>query len=138
MINELTNLDKGFIAEKFVQLKIIEKGFLTLEPVIESGNIDLLSYKNNVIKRIQIKAARYEKNYDRFAVGLMRTRHKLYDTSKLDLFAIYLPNRPDIYFIPSKILKNKNSAKLYPHRDRTIQIGESYEKFKNNFKLLEQ
>lgn len=135
------NLDLGFLTEKKIQTKLIEKDFLTLEPVIESGTIDLLSYKNNIFKRLQCKTAVYNRSEDRFSCPLLRTEHQKYDLNEIDFFAIYIHEMEIVYFIPSnKKILGGQSLKFYPHRkkrfDRKIYID--YENFRENFNLLEK
>jgi hypothetical protein len=38
----------GKFTEKKTQIKLIELGFITLEPILDGGNIDMISLKNNI------------------------------------------------------------------------------------------
>lgn len=135
------NLDLGFLTEKKIQTKLIEKGFLTLEPVIEAGTIDLLSYKNNIFKRLQCKTATYVRSEDRFSCPLLRTGHQKYDLNEIDFFAIYIHEMEIVYFIPSnKEILGGQHLKLYPHRKKqsSKKIYIDCEDFRENFNLLEK
>tara|TARA_B100001093_G_C26157074_1_gene729925 strand:+ start:94 stop:507 length:414 start_codon:yes stop_codon:yes gene_type:complete len=132
---DIGNMDLGFLTEKIVQTKLISKGFLTLEPVIEGTQIDLLSYKKNIFKRIQCKTALFDKITDRYKMSLQRTRHQLYDLNNIDVFITYLYELEIFYIIPTNVIKKVSVINLYPHRKK---LGESvFEIYKNNFSLLE-
>tara|TARA_Y100000591_G_C21226629_1_gene402562 strand:+ start:56 stop:472 length:417 start_codon:yes stop_codon:yes gene_type:complete len=133
---EIGNMDLGFLTEKTIQTKLIFKGFLTLEPVIEGTQIDLLSYKNNIFKRIQCKTALFEKENDRYKMSLQRARHQLYDLSNIDVFITYIYELDIFYLIPTSDLKKVTVVNLYPHRKPRGELS-IYEKYKNNFSILE-
>ncbi len=130
---EIGNMNLGFLTEKTIQTKLIFKGFLTLEPVIEATQIDLLSYKNNIFKRIQCKTALFEKENDRYKMSLQRTRHQLYDLSNIDVFITYIYELDIFYLIPSSDLKKVAVVNLYPHRKLREDIL-----FTKNIKIIFQ
>ena len=136
---KIGNLNLGFLSEKEVQCKLIELGFLTLEPLIEGGNIDMLSYKNNRFKRLQIKTSVFMKKENRFKLVLTRTYHQKYDLKEIDYFITYIYELDIFYVIPAKLLAGVKSINLYPHRKiEKRHKTTNYEKYKNNFKTLEK
>lgn len=132
---DIGNMDLGFLTEKIIQAKLVSKGFLTLEPVVEATNIDLLTYKNNIFKKIQCKTAIFEKQNDRYKMSLQRTRHQLYDLSNIDIFITYLYEFDTFYVIPTFEINKVGVINLYPHRK--TRYKSIFEKYKNNFSLLE-
>jgi len=133
---DIGNLNLGFLTEKLVQTKLVSKGFLTLEPIVEATNIDLLSYKKNIFKRIQCKTALFEKQNTRYKMSLQRTRHQLYDLSNIDVFITYLYECDIFYIIPTSAIKEVGVINLYP--DRKTKRKYMFEKYKDNFSLLEK
>jgi len=136
---KLGNLDLGYLTEKKVQSKLVEKGFSVFEPNDEGGTVDFLSYKNNIFKRLQVKTAIYDGKTDRYKASLLRTRHQNYDYNDFECFIIYLYELDIFYVVPVKILKDQSAINLYPHRNKIKNRKQSdYEKFKDNFELLSQ
>ena len=135
---KLGNLDLGYLTEKKVQSKLVEKGFSVFEPHDEGGTADLLSYKNNIFKRLQVKTAFYDPVTDRFRISLMRTRHQNYDYNEFDFFISYLYEIDIFYVVPVDILKEQKIINVYPHREKSLNFKKKidYEKFKENFELL--
>lgn len=132
---DIGNLNLGFLTEKIIQIELISKGFLTLEPVVEATNIDLLTYKNKIFKKIQCKTALFDKQNDRYKMSLQRARHQLYDLSNIDVFITYLYECETFYLIPTYKIKEVAVINLYPHR--RPKGNSIFENYKNNFSLLE-
>ena len=134
-----STIELGFLAEKKTQIKLIELGFLTLEPILDGGNIDMISLKNNIFKRLQIKTAYYSKKEDRFYFNAARAQNQQYDYTNIDYFIFYIFELDDFYLIPSNIIKSNNGfIKVYPHRKtKGINARNDFEKFRNMFSLLE-
>ena len=100
----LSTIELGFLAEKKTQIKLIELGFITLEPILDGGNIDMISLKNNIFKRLQIKSAYYAKKEDRFYFNAARAQHQQYNYTNIDYFIFYLFELDEFYLIPSNII----------------------------------
>ena len=134
-----STIELGFLAEKKTQIKLIELGFLTLEPILDGGNIDMISLKNNIFKRLQIKTAYYSKKEDRFYFNAARAQNQQYDYTNIDYFIFYIFELDEFYLIPSNIIKSNNGfIKVYSHRKtKRIDVSNDFEKFRNNFSLLE-
>ena len=127
------------MAEKKTQIKLIDLGFITLEPILYGGNIDMISLKNNIFKRLQIKSAYYAKKEDRFYFNAARAQNQQYDYTNIDYFIFYIFELDEFYLIPSNIIKSNNGfIRVYPHR-KSVRAKDkiSFEKFRNNFSLLE-
>jgi hypothetical protein len=134
-----STIELGFLAEKKTQIKLIELGFITLEPILDGGNIDMISLKNNIFKRLQIKSAYYAKKEDRFYFNAARAQNQQYDYTNIDYFIFYIFELDEFYLIPSNIIKSNNGfIRVYPHR-KSVRAKDkiSFEKFRNNFSLLE-
>lgn len=134
-----STIQLGFLSEKKTQIKLIELGFLTLEPILDGGNIDMISYKSNIFKRLQIKTAYYSNKEDRFYFNAARAQNQQYDYTNIDYFIFYIFELDEFYLIPSNIMKSNNGfIKVYPHK-KTVRAKDkiSFEKFRNNFSLLE-
>lgn len=134
-----STIELGFLAEKKTQIKLIELGFLTLEPILDGGNIDMISLKNNIFKRLQIKTGYYSKKEDRFYFNAARAQNQQYDYTNIDYFIFYIFELDEFYLIPSNIIKSNNGfIKVYPHRKKKgINASNDFEQYRNMFSLLE-
>ncbi len=132
---KLANLDLGYLTERIVISELLKRNFKIYEPLMEGGVVDFICYKNKIFKKLQIKTAYFDKKLDRYRLTLLRTRHQKYNMKDFDFFVSYLYEHKVFYIVPTNKVGNQNCINLYPHREK---LGKNiYEKYKNNFGLLE-
>jgi hypothetical protein len=104
---------KGLQAELYVAHLLVRHGFTVLMPYGEDVRYDLVSEKNGVFKRIQVKHVtpkggtlevqlRSSNNYQ-----IIR-----YSTADVDIVAAFNPEDRSVYFIPLSETLNRNCLKL--------------------------
>src|SRR5690606_4549697 len=100
---EMNTNDKGNIAVAKVIADLVVKGWHVFTPVTEHGVVDLIAYKDEVI-RLQIKysASGIVKNEStRYtSKGSVRTKYSVND---FDYYGVYLPNIDKVIYIPSEL-----------------------------------
>ena len=83
---------KGAIGIAHIIVDLTEKGFEIFTPLSEHSTIDLIAYKDGFVKRIQVK---YREPYRNKVEIPMHTvvngKRQKYNTSDIDLFAVYCP-----------------------------------------------
>jgi len=104
---------KGAIAETKVLAYLIERGFNVSIPWGEDVRYDLVSEKEGVFKRIQVKYVTPQKG--RLALFLRSANNWntiKYTLENVDIIAVYDPKNDNIYFIPIKIFPKNNTLNL--------------------------
>lgn len=101
--------NKGDLGVLKVQCDLCLKGFTVLLPLTEHAPFDLVSYKNNEFKRIQVKYRSIKNNkieiQFRTSWADKNGSHiKHYDLSKIDLMAVYNPDTDKCYYFDPKNL----------------------------------
>ncbi|MFH1442375.1 MAG: group I intron-associated PD-(D/E)XK endonuclease [Candidatus Omnitrophota bacterium] len=104
---------KGDIAEAFVTYFLKQHGFNVLIPWGEDNKYDLVSEKNGIFKRIQVK---YATPKDGIVEVRMRSCNNYniihYSPEDIDIIAVYSSNQKKVYFVPLKGIKNRSTCKL--------------------------
>ena len=134
---KISNLDTGYLSEKIIETKFIERGFLTLNPLAEAGVVDLVLYKNKKFVRLQVKTAIFSKKENRFSISLYGSGRRQYKKNDFDYYVFYLYEVDTIYIVPLKILLNKVQAHFYPTRNTRVGSG-TLEKYKNAYSQLDK
>ena len=103
--------------------------------------IDLVAEKNNKFFRIQIKTAYYDQKWDAYRSILLGANHRMYDENAFDYYAIYLPDKDDIYLVPNSKTIGKKSitiiAREYDKIDKLTKHRTFFPKdYLNNFNLI--
>ena len=100
-------------------------GYTVSIPLNDTQDYDLIVDKENVLKKVQVKATSCKTKYDKYQVALKScggTKGKTYktivDTNINELFVV--TDAMDIFIIPIEIIKNKS----------TLNLCEKYEKYK--------
>ena len=104
---------KGAIAETKVLAYLIERGFNVSIPWGEDVRYDLVSEKDGVFKRIQIK---YVTPKNGCLVVFLRSANNWntikYTVKDIDITAVYDPKNDKIYFIPITMFSNNSRINL--------------------------
>ena len=100
-------------------------GYTVSIPLNDTQDYDLIVDKENILKKVQVKATSCRTKYDKYQVALKScggTKGKTYktvvDTNINELFVV--TDAMDIFIIPIEIIKNKS----------TLNLCEKYEKYK--------
>ena len=132
---------KGDIAEAFVVYLFKKNGFNVLIPWGEDNRYDLVTEKNNVFKRIQVKYAT-PKN------GVIEVRARScnnyniihYSPKNIDVIAVYTPDQHKVYLVPFSLIKNKSTCnlRLNPAKNKQLRFVTEAAKYESRFDLLEK
>ena len=130
----------GAIAESKVIAKLMEIGFDVWKPAIANHRADVAVLIDGKFILIQVKAAGYDKKSKRYR-SLLATKNKSgqmkkYSSKEIDFFIVKCSSSEEYYVIPVDVGNLTGYVNLYPHRERLIDAGVSYEKYKNRFDLL--
>lgn len=103
-------------------------GYTVSIPLNDTQDYDLIVDKDNVLKKVQVKAISCKTKYDKYQVALKScggTKGKTYktviETNIDELFIV--TDTMNIFIIPIEVIKNKS----------TINLCEKYEKYKIQF-----
>ena len=132
---------KGDIAEAFVTFLLKQKGFTVLIPWGEDNRYDLVSEKNGVFKRIQVKYVSTRNGGLEVAIRSVNNYNIIHYSSKdIDIIAAYSPEQNKVYLIPLNSVKNRSQVKLRltPTINKQNKYVTMATKYDNNFNLLEK
>ena len=100
-------------------------GYTVSIPLNDTQDYDLRVDKNNILKKVQVKATSCKTKYNKYQVALKScggTKGKMYktviDTNIEEVFIV--TNNMDIFIIPIEKIKNKS----------TLNLCEKYEKYR--------
>ncbi|MDD3087201.1 MAG: group I intron-associated PD-(D/E)XK endonuclease [Candidatus Omnitrophica bacterium] len=132
---------KGDIAEAYVTYLLRDKGFKVLIPWGEDNRYDIVTEKNGIFKRVQVKYATPQN-------GTLEVRIRScnnysvtrYSPKDVDIIAVYAANINKVYFLPLSEIRNKSLVKLRLEPSRNNQkkfviLGTKYE---SRFDLFEK
>lgn len=120
-----SNKDKGNSGLGIAIAYYSTNGYTVSIPLNDTQDYDLIVDKENVLKKVQVKATSCKTKYDKYQVALKScggTKGKTYktvvETNINELFVV--TDAMDIFIIPVEIIKNKS----------TLNLCEKYEKYK--------
>ena len=120
-----SNKDKGNSGLGIAIAYYSTNGYTVSIPLNDTQDYDLIVDKENVLKKVQVKATSCKTKYDKYQVALKScggTKGKTYktvvETNINELFVV--TDAMDIFMIPVEIIKNKS----------TLNLCEKYEKYK--------
>ncbi len=101
--------DKGDIGVRKAQADLASKGYMVLMPLTEHAGFDLVVYKDQQFRRVQVKFRTVDKN-GCLAVNFRScwadrngTHMKPIDKTEVDLFCLYCPDTDQcLYFDPGQ------------------------------------
>ena len=132
---------KGDIAEAFITYLLKQRGFNVLIPWGEDNRYDLVTEKNGVFKRIQVK---YATPKDGIVEVRIRScnNHKVihYSPKDIDIIAVYSCEQNKVYFVPLKGISNKSILKLRlkPTKNKQKKFVVMASKYESRFDLLDE
>jgi Holliday junction resolvase-like predicted endonuclease len=131
---------KGDIAEAFIAFILKQEGFNVLIPWGEDIRYDLVSEKNGVFKKIQVKYISPRNGVLEVAMRSSNNHSvKSYTDKEIDIIAAFNPQSRKVYFIPSGT-KNKRVCKLRlePTKNKQQKKVVMATKYEFRFDLLER
>ena len=132
---------KGDIAEAFVAYLLKQKGFNVLIPWGEDNRYDIVSEKNGIFKRIQIKYITPRNGVLEVNTRSCNNYQILpYSPKDIDIIAVYSPNEEKTYFIPFGRIKNRSVYKLRlePTKNKQKKHIVMASKYESRFDFLEK
>jgi len=132
---------KGDIAEIYIAYLLKKEGFNVLLPWGEDHRYALVSEKNGIFKRIQVKYVTPRKGMLEVALRSLNNYQILhYSVKDIDIIAAYEPNNQKVFFVPLKRIKNKSSLKLrlLPSKNKQVKNITMASKFEGNFTELKK
>ncbi len=132
---------KGDIAEAFVTYLLKQKGFNVLIPWGEDNRYDLVSEKNGVFKRVQVKYVAPKNGVLEVSLRSSNNYNIIHYTSRdIDIIAAYYPKINKVYFIPLSSIRNIALCKLRlrPTKNKQKKFIVMASKYESRFDLLER
>lgn len=132
---------KGDIAEAFVTYLLKRKGFNVLIPWGEDNKYDLVTEKNGVFKRVQVKYVTPKNGVLEVPMRSSNNYNIIHYSSKdIDIIAAYSSQQSKVYLIPLNKIKNRRVCKLrlIPTKNRQKKYIIMASKYESRFDLLER
>lgn len=132
---------KGDTAEAYVVYLLKQNGFNVLVPWGEDGRYDLVSEKNGVFKRIQVKYITPKNGVIDIAFRSSNNYNIIhYSRKDVDIIAAYSPESSKVYFISLNSVRNRRCHKLRlsPTKNKQKKFVIMAEKYESRFDLLEK
>lgn len=132
---------KGDIAEAFVTYLLKQNGFNVLLPWGEDNRYDLVTEKNGVFKRIQVRYVTPKDGAIEVRVRSCNNYNIIrYSPKDIDIIAVYSSGLNKVYFIPLNSIKNKSICKLriLPTKNKQKKFVVMASKYESRFDLLER
>ena len=119
--------NKGDLAVLKVMSSLGEQNFLILNPLTEHAPFDIVAYKNQEFRRIQVKY-KAAKNEECIEVNLRSCwadkngNHVVpLDKSEVDIIAIYCPETDSCYYIKTELCNQSISLRLEPPKNNQVK-----------------
>lgn len=131
---------KGDIAEAFVTFLLKQKGFNVLIPWGEDNRYDIVSEKNGIFKRIQVKYVTPKNGVLDVALRSSNNYNIIhYSRKDVDIIAAYSPEQK-VYFVPLANIKKirKCTLRLEPTKNKQKKKVVPASKYEFRFDLLEK
>jgi hypothetical protein len=131
---------KGDIAEAYITFLLKKHGFNVLLPWGEDTRYDIVTEKNGIFKRIQVKHVTSRNGILEVPMRSCNSNHIIhYSLSQIDIIAAYEPKFNKVFFISLKNNINRSSYKLrfVPAKNKQMKYIHSASAFESNFSVLE-
>jgi len=132
---------KGDIAEAFVTYLLKQNGFNVLIPWGEDNRYDLVTEKNGVFKRIQVKYATPKNGVIEVRARSCNNYNVIhYSPKNIDIIAVYSSDQHKVYLVPFSVIKNKSTCnlRLDPAKNKQTRFVTEAIKYESRFDLLEK
>lgn len=109
---------KGDLGVLKAQVDLYEKGYMILHPQTEHAPFDLVIYKDQIFKRVQVKykepnvkgilEVRFRSSYSTSKGSV----NKNVDKKQIDIYCIYCPQTDECYYFDPKSFNNSLSLRI--------------------------
>ncbi|MCW8900004.1 MAG: group I intron-associated PD-(D/E)XK endonuclease [Gammaproteobacteria bacterium] len=129
--------EKGDLGVLKAQLSLFEQGYLILQPVTEHAPFDLVVYKDNAFKRVQVKYKTLDKtgaitlHFRSCWTDKNGTHMQAVDKEQIDLYCIYCPNTDECYFLNPKDFDKSVTLRVEPpknNQNKHVKFVADYQK----------
>ncbi|MBT2754544.1 hypothetical protein J7E71_01120 [Mesobacillus foraminis] len=118
---------KGDLGVLKAQVDLYEKGYMILYPQTEHAPFDLVIYKDQVFKRVQVKYR--ELNRKGFLEVRFRSSYstshgivtKMVDKKEIDIYCIYCPQTDECYYFDPKIFHHSINLRVEAPKNNQLQ-----------------
>lgn len=126
--------EKGDLGVFKAQVALCEQGWLVAKPLTEHAPFDLISYKNNIFQRIQVK-------YRAAVNGTIHipfksswadkhgTHETKWDKSQIDIVCVYCPDTDKCYYFDPNDYKSALTIRIAPtqnHMAKNINWADNF------------
>ncbi|WP_066257985.1 group I intron-associated PD-(D/E)XK endonuclease [Neobacillus drentensis] len=118
---------KGDLGVLKAQVDLFEKGFMILLPQTEHAPFDVVGYKDQNFKRVQVKyrnlnakgilEVRFSSSYST-SHGVMT---KYVDKDEIDVYCVYCPQTDECYYFDPKYFQNSISLRVEMPKNNQMQ-----------------
>lgn len=132
---------KGDIAEAFVTYLLKQNGFNVLIPWGEDNRYDLVTEKDGVFKRVQVKYITPKNGTLNVSIRSSNNYNIIhYSPKDVDIIAAYYPRKNKVYIIPLNSTRNISSCRLRlrPTKNKQKKFVILASKYESKFSLLEK
>jgi hypothetical protein len=132
---------KGDLAEAFAVYELKRNGFNVLVPWGEDNRYDLVSEKDGIFKRIQVKYVSLKDGALQVSIRSSNNFNIIHYAAKdVDIIAACFLSQRKIYFIPLEGLKNRSLCKLRlsPTKNKQQKNIILASQFESRYDLLEK
>lgn len=110
--------NKGDLGVLKAQVDLHQKGYLILNPLTEHAPFDLVVYKDNNFKRVQVKYRELN------AKGILEVRFRssycntkgtvisIVDKNEIDIYCVYCPETDECYYFDPKLFDKSLSLRV--------------------------
>lgn len=113
-------------------MDLYEKGFMILSPQTEHAPFDLVIYKNQIFKRVQVK---YRELNDK---GILEVRFRSShfgkngsvntEVNKIDIYCVYCPQTDECYYFDPKRFQKSISLRVeMPKNNQLLNVKFAYD-----------
>ena len=99
---------KGDLGVLKAQVDLHQQGFEILNPLTEHAPFDLVIYKNNTFRRVQVKYKSVDRagtlaiRFSSFWADKNGTHQRHVDKNEIDLYCVYCPDTDECYYFDPK------------------------------------
>ena len=122
--------DKGDLGVLKAQIDLFEQGFTILVPLTEHSPFDLVAYKENEFRRVQVKyrsVDRFGKVDAKFSTSWTDrngTHVSAIDKDEVDLYCIYCPDTDECYYLRPRDFGSNVSLRVeMPKNGQTKKVN---------------
>ena len=119
--------EKGDLGVLKAQLSFFEQGYLILQPITEHAPFDLVVYKDNAFKRVQVKYKSLDKtgaitlHFRSCWTDKNGTHMQAVNKEEIDLYCIYCPDTDDCYFLDPKAFDKSVTLRVETPKNNQIK-----------------